>query len=67
MADYIKACPHCKANLVGDPIPEHDRESFGNKTHFRRIIAVVDRDLDRCIHHQCPDCGKVIPNEHAFE
>jgi hypothetical protein len=65
MADYIKACPHCKANLVGDPIPEATRELFGNKTHFHRIIAVVDRD--RCIHYQCPDCEKVIPNEQAFE
>jgi len=48
-------CPGCKADLKGDPIPEKDRESFGNETHFSRVTGVTERD--RTQHWTCPDCG----------
>lgn len=50
-------CPHCKANLLGDPIPEESREHFGDKTHFRRVIAIYSREQDRTVAWRCPDCG----------
>lgn len=56
----IKTCPHCGADFTGGPIRETHREHFGGKTHFSRLIAVSDRELDRCTHYQCPDCGKRI-------
>ena len=36
---YSTECPHCHANLVGDPIPEKDQDAFG-ATHFSRIIGI---------------------------
>jgi hypothetical protein len=51
-------CPHCQANLVGDPIPEEHREDFGGATHFQRQIG-IERDHDRIEAYQCPDCKTI--------
>ncbi len=50
-------CPHCNASLIGELIPEEQRFMFNHTTHFRREIAIYDRDLDRTVAWQCPDCG----------
>jgi len=50
-------CPECKTSWIGDPIPEKDRAVFGKSTHFRRVIAIISRERDRCTHYKCPDCG----------
>lgn len=52
-------CPFCKACLAGDPIPEESRAKgyYGNKTHFSRKISIYDREQDRTIRFQCPDCN----------
>jgi hypothetical protein len=49
-------CPNCKANLVGEPIPEESREAYGGKTHFRRVIGLYSRERDRTVAWRCPDC-----------
>jgi hypothetical protein len=54
------ACPKCGADWQGDPIPETHRDHFGNATHFRRVIAICSRELDRCINYKCPDCGFIF-------
>ena len=60
MASLLPAhCPHCGHNLQGEPIPEDSRELYGNATHFNRVIGVYDRDLDRTVRWQCPDCLQV--------
>lgn len=53
-------CPHCHASLIGEPIPEEQRQSgcYGNSTHWRREIAIYDRGKDRTVAFECPDCGK---------
>ncbi len=53
----IANCPKCNADMRGDPIPEKDRERFGNKTHFSRVIGIYSIERDRTTHWQCPDCG----------
>lgn len=58
--ERIDHCPHCKTSLIGEPIPEKDRHHFGGSTHFRREIAIYDRDRDETTHFRCPDCGKTI-------
>lgn len=51
-------CPHCEADLKGEPIPSGDRKYFGGATHFLRTISIYDRDLDRHSEWECPDCHK---------
>lgn len=51
-------CPHCGADLKGDPIPEEYRHFYGNATHFRREIGVEVRGVyDGVLYWRCPDCG----------
>jgi predicted RNA-binding Zn-ribbon protein involved in translation (DUF1610 family) len=42
--------------LIGDPIPEDQREMFGGSTNFARQIAIIEND--HIVAWQCPDCGK---------
>lgn len=48
-------CRHCGAALLGNPIPEEARHSYG-ATHFSRKISVYDTELDRTVAYRCPDC-----------
>lgn len=54
----VSACPHCAADMQGDPIPEQDQEAFGGKTHFSRLIGISNGDSIQW--YKCPDCGKRI-------
>lgn len=50
-------CPKCNVTLIGDPIPEKDREFFGNSTHFRREIGMEYPEFyDGTVEWRCPDC-----------
>jgi hypothetical protein len=53
-----ETCPICASDLEGDEIPELERLHFGGKTHFSRKIAIYDRDADRTVAFECPDCGE---------
>ena len=57
LEDSKENCPHCGVDLQGNPIPKKDQHLFG-ATHFSRKIGVYDRDKDRTVEYQCPDCGK---------
>ena len=48
-------CPHCKANLLGAPIPEEHRKHCGNEIHSSRRIGIEEHD--RVVRWRCPDCG----------
>ncbi len=51
-------CPQCGASWIDSPIPEKDREHFGNATHFKREIGVeIQGKYDGADHWLCPDCG----------
>ncbi|TDB99605.1 hypothetical protein E1091_06565 [Micromonospora fluostatini] len=66
-------CPHCGADLRGEPIPQEylDRERAdfeamgqpapareGDNLHFRRSILVeIPGVYDGGLFYQCPDCG----------
>ena len=51
-------CPHCQAQLQGEEIPEDQREMFGGKTHFSRLIGISNGD--RVMWFECPECrGRV--------
>lgn len=55
MADF---CPHCSADLWGDPIPEGIRENYSPPYRWRRDTGISDRDADRIVAWECPDCHK---------
>lgn len=53
-------CPHCKADLRGEPIPQDsiDAGYYGSSTHFSRMIGVEIRGAyDGVLFWMCPDCG----------
>jgi predicted RNA-binding Zn-ribbon protein involved in translation (DUF1610 family) len=52
-------CPHCGSSLIGDPIPAElvAAGHYGDSTHWRREIGIVDPDRDRVVEWVCPDCG----------
>lgn len=56
MNDSEEYCPHCKANLQGEPIPRESQKSYG-ATHFTRKIGIYDLAKDRTVKWKCPDCG----------
>ena len=53
-------CPHCGADLRGDPIPQEyiDAGYYApGTTHYRRNIGVeVPGIYDGILYWQCPDC-----------
>lgn len=57
-------CPHCGAQLQGDPIPEADRPMFG-ATHFSRRIGLSSWEQDRVYAWRCPDCNGEWPRANA--
>lgn len=56
MENSKEFCPHCHADLQGEPIPEKLQPSYG-ATHFSRKIGISSIELDRIIKWKCPDCG----------
>lgn len=52
-------CPHCFADLQGNPIPEQLQEAYGGHTHFSRKIGISDGDT--VYEYECPDCSKTWP------
>ncbi len=48
-------CPHCGADLQGDPIPEEIQHHYG-ATHSSRKIGISSMKEDCVIKWQCPDC-----------
>lgn len=55
MKDNKENCPHCLAELQGDPIPEDSQKLYG-ATHFSRKIGLYDQTKDRTVKWMCPDC-----------
>lgn len=53
----LEACPKCEANWRDQPIPKESQWMFGDSQWFSRVIGIYDRDLDRTVAWQCPDCG----------
>ena len=51
-------CPHCRADLRGDVIPEEMRSSYGGKERLTRAIGIYSRERDRTTHWKCPDCQR---------
>lgn len=52
-------CPHCEADLQGEPIPQEyiDAGYYGHSTHYRREIGIEVRGVyDGVLFWQCPDC-----------
>ena len=50
-------CPHCGADLTGEPIPEPDLKYFPGRTHFPRVGITVHPDSGEFIAYRCPDCN----------
>ncbi len=58
-------CPHCGADLRGDPIPTEYLEQNlygawdGEPRYYRRLIGVEDpRIYDSVLFSECPDCNR---------
>lgn len=56
-------CPACDADFDGGEIPERIRQHYSPPYRWSRRIAIVDRDLDRCVAYRCPDCAHEWPSE----
>lgn len=60
----MKNCPKCKADFRGKGIPAKDRDLFGDKTHFSRLIGIDGGRLgiyDGILAYRCPDCCHEFP------
>lgn len=56
-------CPHCKASLVGDPIPDNIKQHYDG-THWKREIGIDGGRMgiyDGVVAYQCPDCKEYFP------
>ena len=56
---HEETCPHCNADLHGEKIPEKDRELFGDKEYFSRLIGIEDDSYDGISWWVCPECWVV--------
>jgi len=55
----IETCPHCNADLRDGKIPEKDRESFGGKEYFYKLVGIEDDSYDGITWWCCPECWTV--------
>jgi len=55
----IETCPHCNADLRDGKIPEKDRELFGGKEYFYKLIGIEDDSYDGITWWCCPECWTV--------
>lgn len=55
MKNSKEYCPHCNADLQGEPIPKKQQDSY-NSRHFTRKIGISDIEKDRIVKWECPDC-----------
>lgn len=56
-----KTCPTCNESLEGEKIPEKYRNSYGNHTHFSKIIGIEyasgePESYDGISEYTCPHC-----------
>lgn len=53
-------CPFCHSDLRGEPIPKESQKSYGNHTHFSRLVGIEIRGgYDGVSYWECPDCLRV--------
>jgi ssDNA-binding Zn-finger/Zn-ribbon topoisomerase 1 len=65
----IGNCPKCESLWHDKPIPKESQHHYGYAKFFSRVMAIYDRDTDRTVGYQCPDChtywdrdtGKIRP------
>ena len=57
----LERCPSCGTNWRDKEIPEVDRELYGGKTHFTRVIGISDGDSIYA--WRCPDCREEFKRE----
>ncbi len=56
-------CPHCNANLIGDPIPPEIAPHYSG-THWRLDIGIeYPKKYDGIWEYMCPECGGKWPSE----
>lgn len=61
----FRYCPHCNADLQGDPIPDKIKHHYSG-THWRREIGIEDpTKYDGIWEWMCPDCNGTWPSEVA--
>jgi uncharacterized C2H2 Zn-finger protein len=65
-------CPKCGSLWHEIPIPEESRHHYGDAQFFSRVQGIYDRDWDRTVAWQCPDCNACWDREtgkirHSFD
>jgi len=66
----IANCPKCGSLWHEKRIPKESRHHYGDAQFFSRVLGIYDRDRDRTVAYQCPDCkacwdrdsGKIRPS-----
>lgn len=49
-------CPQCGGDWRDGEIPEDKRETYGEATHFSKLIGIYDSHRDRTVEWMCPYC-----------
>lgn len=50
-------CPNCQSSLLGDEIPELERENFDGKKHYSRRLVRISTGNKGDLTYICPDCN----------
>lgn len=61
-ADFPVKCPLCSSNLLGDPIPEDQKEHFAGNYFKREIGLEYPEKYDGVWSWKCPDCEGTWPS-----
>jgi rubredoxin len=61
-------CPSCKADMRDEPIPAEHAEHYAGEyidgvKYFSKWIGIYDREQDRTVAWQCPECKEEYKRE----
>ena len=51
-----RRCPACAADWQASEIPPEQRQHYGNRTHYSRVVGVEVQGYDGVSFWECPDC-----------
>lgn len=58
-------CPVCNVRLFTTPIPEEYRNHYDPPYFYSKLRGIYDRNLDRTVAYQCPDCNTYFERDYS--